>query len=132
MSKGAMAIEIHKGGLNCAQALVAAFCSDEHERQSAVAAAGCFGGGMRRGATCGAATGALMALGRLVPFTNGADAEKKAYIGELARKFNNRFLAEMESLDCKDILKSGPKEIVCPHAIDIACTIVEELIAQQE
>ena len=54
-----------KGG-NCAQAVLGQYAEElGYDREETDRVAACFGGGMLMGDTCGAVTGALMALGGL-------------------------------------------------------------------
>jgi C_GCAxxG_C_C family probable redox protein len=92
-------------GCNCAQSVLAALapaCGVPAETALRLAAP--FGGGIARtGATCGAVTGALMALGlRTGPF-NPADPDAKTRIYALARDFLARFQACHGALTCRDL-----------------------------
>ena len=58
---------------NCAQSVLMAFLDDlDLDRETAYKLGSCFGSGMKCGSTCGAITGALMAMGLL-----GLDSQKK-------------------------------------------------------
>ena len=63
MSIKEKALELHKKGYNCAQAVIAA-CSDMTglDEKTALAISAGFGGGLRSGEVCGAISGAVMAV----------------------------------------------------------------------
>ena len=99
------AVSAFKGGMNCAQAVLATFGSRlglSEEKSRAVAFA--FGGGMgRTGCTCGAVTGALMVVGlHCAVVIDKKDREGQAY--DMARHFLERFEAENGAVDCRDLL----------------------------
>lgn len=81
------ALDYHKKGYNCAQAVIAA-CSELTglDEKTALAISAGFGGGLRSGEVCGAISGAVMALGMAYPFVDGSDAEAKQKIAELAKQ----------------------------------------------
>jgi len=85
-------------GLTCAQCVLGQWADalgyDEEELHRMAAG---FGGGMFRGDTCGAVTGALIALG----LACGDDPDNaKARVAD----FQNAFLARFGSLVCRDLL----------------------------
>ena len=58
------AVELRAESYNCAQAVIAAVANDVGiTEEAAFGFAGGFGGGLRLGEVCGAATGAVMAIG---------------------------------------------------------------------
>lgn len=113
-------------GRNCAQCVLGAFADeggydiDETDR-----IASGFGGGMMMGQTCGAVTGALMAIGML-----GGDKEKCA---EFEAKFKERFgscvcfelLGNKTTAEAKE---SGKMMEVCPGFVTGAIEIVREIM----
>ena len=83
--------EIH---YNCAQAVFIPYAEEMGmSTEQAAAIAAHFGGGMRVGATCGAVTGALMALG-----LKGADQKTQ-------RDCWNEFKDQTGAMDCAQLLK---------------------------
>ncbi len=62
--------------------------------------ASCFGGGMGRGDTCGAVSGALMAIG----FLSGGTPEEKEVNHERTSEFVNAFIERTGSCYCRDHL----------------------------
>ena len=108
------ALDYHKKGYNCAQAVIAA-CSELTglDEKTALAISAGFGGGLRSGEVCGAISGAVMALGMAYPFVDGSDAEAKQKIAELAKqcvaaaaeKYGKVRCAELKgNIDCNEII----------------------------
>lgn len=108
------ALDWHKRGYNCAQAVVAA-CSELTglDAKTALAISAGFGGGLRSGEVCGAVSGAVMAVGTAYPFTDSGDAEAKQKIADLAKqcvaaaaeKYGNVRCSELKgNIDCNDII----------------------------
>lgn len=96
--------EQHKAGFNCSEtvfwALSKYWCLD-----LPVSAATGFGGGISRsGATCGAVTGAIMALGCKVGRTDPKDDSGKALAYKLGREVLDGFRKEFGTANCKDII----------------------------
>ena len=102
-----------------------------------------FGGGMgRMGLTCGAVTGAFMAIGlKHAKLTPEDDASRKKSV-ELSRQFREKFEARHGSICCKDLLgvdlskPDGYQQAIdrgvfvslCPKLVHDAVEIVEELL----
>ena len=108
------ALDYHKKGYNCAQAVIAA-CSELTglDEKTALAISAGFGGGLRSGEVCGAISGAVMALGMAYPFVDGSDAEAKQKIAELAKqcvaaaaeKYGKVRCSELKgNIDCNEII----------------------------
>jgi C_GCAxxG_C_C family probable redox protein len=99
------AVRRFEQGYNCAQSVLVAFAS-EHGMQASEAlrvAAG-FGGGMGRLAgTCGAVSGAVMALG-LAHGSTEPDAAAKERTYEKVRALVEGFQARHGSILCRDLL----------------------------
>lgn len=108
---------------NCCQSALLPFCAEcGLDEETACKVAANFGSGMRHGSTCGAVTGALMALGLA-----GAD-EKKA--SALIRRFREKNGA----LTCAELLakNTGDKKTHCDNKVFDAVTIAEELLSEGE
>ena len=114
MSIKEKALDWHKKGNNCAQAVIAA-CSDMTglDEKTALAISAGFGGGLRSGEVCGAISGAVMAVGMAYPFTDGSDAEAKQKIAEFAKqcvaaaaeKYGKVRCSELKgNIDCNEII----------------------------
>jgi C_GCAxxG_C_C family probable redox protein len=144
MSVADDAVAMFSQRFNCSQAVLAT-CGARRglERKVALRVAEVFGGGMgRMGLTCGAVTGAFMAIGLVhAKVTLEDDASRKKSI-ELARKFREKFEARHGSICCKDLLgvdlskPEGYQEAIdkgvfvslCPKLVHDAVEIVEELL----
>ena len=139
------AVSIFESGFNCAQAVLAA-CGQSRglPRDTALRVAASFGGGMgRTGETCGAVTGALMAIGLAHAKTapNEDAAREKGY--QLTQEFLARFQAKHHTTRCRDLigfdlttpegrkqaLDSGVHKTVCSQLVRDAAEIVEQLLA---
>lgn len=141
MSKVETAVARFEEGCSCAQAVFSAYAEGlGMDRPTAMKVSAGFGGGMGRLAeTCGAVTGAFMALG-LKHGGEEAEAREKAY--QLVQEFAARFKQRYGSLVCKELiacdigtpeglqtmkdkkLRSG----VCTGLVRSAAEIVESLL----
>jgi C_GCAxxG_C_C family probable redox protein len=107
MSKKAMqAIETFQNGFNCSQSVLSVFAEDfELSRDSCFRLASPFGSGIARTQqTCGAVTGALMAIGlKYGKGENGMDADKiNAY--RLSQQFIDIFCERNQTICCRELL----------------------------
>ena len=91
--------------LNCSQAVLAAFADRLGlDLGAAKELARGFGGGIgRQGLTCGAVTGAVMALGCAGRHLNDEETAK-AHVQEVVHEFFRRFEARHGATDCRDLL----------------------------
>jgi C_GCAxxG_C_C family probable redox protein len=144
MSHTDTALTLFKGGANCSQAVLIAFAPELGlDHAAAVKIPASFGGGMKQALTCGAVTGALMALGMKYAVIDTTDMKEKVRITEITRKFANRFITRHGTLCCKDLLgidisiKEGHDQAAakglfkseCPQFIASAIAILEEMFA---
>ena len=136
-----IAVSMFEKGHSCSQAVFTAFAEKAGlDYATAVKIASGFGGGMgRMGGTCGALTGAFMALGLK---SGGADAESKEKTYALVRRCAARFKTRHGSLQCKDLLgcdigtTEGQKLIkeknlhstICVGIVQATAEILEELL----
>ncbi len=142
------ALDLFSQNYNCAQSVLAA-CGEPLglPRETALRVAGPFGAGIgRMGGTCGAVSGAFMAIGLKYARTSpDQDAAKdKGYA--LAREFVARFTARHKSTVCRELLGcdlSTPAGMqrakdqklfttLCPNLVRDAVEIVDELLAHAE
>jgi len=143
-SKTENALELFRGGMNCAQAVVLVF-GEEHgiDRETAARISCGFGGGMGRlQETCGAVTGSFMVLGLSICGKVTSNRERKERTYSAIQKFSEKFNAMNGTMNCRLLMKAdlrteeGLKEIeeknltgvVCEKCISDAISIVEELI----
>ena len=139
------AAAVFNQGFNCAQAVLK--CCGETQglpAETALRVAGVFGGGMARtGQTCGAVTGALMAIGlRHAMVTPGDDAARQRAT-DAGREFLRRFTAQHGSNVCRELLGcdlSTPEGMarmrqedlhhkVCEGLVRDAADMVQEILA---
>ena len=119
MTRTEKAISLFNGGYNCAQAVFGAFADENGLSETdALRIAACFGGGMQAGEVCGAATGALMTLGRRYPGTVASRPDSNA----ATRQFNARFREACGALQCRELLGydfGTPEGIEASRAIPV-------------
>jgi C_GCAxxG_C_C family probable redox protein len=139
------AIQSFREGLNCAQAVFAAWAEKlEYDRETAIRTATGFGGGIGRlQVTCGVVTGASMVIGmhnsRIYP--DNAVRKEKSY--EMIQEFHRQFVAEHHSSDCMDLINcdlrtSGGRELarerrlhetICEGCMATSMRILGEMIS---
>lgn len=145
MKKAEKAIEYFRNKFNCSQSVLTAFSSENGLSENDSLKVACaFGGGMgRQQLTCGAVTGALMALG--LKFGKGIDdpEEKKQLTYAKTREFFEEFTKIHGSTNCIELLDGlnmtdpeDQKEIMernlfvinCERYVADAVNITEKLI----
>jgi C_GCAxxG_C_C family probable redox protein len=143
MDKRSEAKEKFIAGYACSQAVFTTFSEQlGMDESTALKISALFAGGMRKGETCGAVTGALMALGlKYSPETcQKMDDRKVTY--KFAEEFYSRFLERHNSLKCKELMgvdistpegkaESELKNLhhtVCPAFVQDAAAILEEML----
>jgi C_GCAxxG_C_C family probable redox protein len=145
-SKTAQTAEtLHLQGFNCSQAVFAAL--SEHlglDRALALKIASPFGGGIgRTGETCGAVSGALMALGLKFGFSE-PDPQAKDRVYALAREFMRCFQEQFGALKCivlidadlstpEGLQKAREQDVFklkCSHFISGATEIAEQMLSK--
>lgn len=113
---------------NCAQGVLIPFAEAKGiDVDTAYQIAGNFGAGMKRAATCGAVTGALMALGLY-------GIEDPAVISEFYRRLKEN---HQGCLDCADLLRinrenGGSKKTHCDNMVYECVSLVEEIIKDRQ
>lgn len=127
-------------GKSCSQAVFAAFApSLGVETAEALRLASGFGGGMHIGTTCGAASGAVLALG--LRFAGDDSGKDRHAVMAAVETFHERFRERVGATDCPDILgcdirteagqtfnrQEGLREKVCLPTVRAAAEIVEEM-----
>lgn len=144
MSRAQQAKENFMNGLNCTQAVVLAFADLTGVPEETLKAAALpLGGGLGRlRETCGAVSGAAMALGLLFPGTG--KPEMYALVQEMARRFRERY----PSLNCGQLLSGAGLAVdrvpdperrtqeyyrkrPCPELVYDAAAIVEAICAER-
>lgn len=147
MNRIEVAVSRFAEGYSCSQAVLSAYADRLGiDDETALKISAGFGGGMGRMAdTCGAVTGAFMALGlRHAQAAPGREAKEAIYARINA--FANQFKARHGSLICRDLLgcdistpegaqrarEAGLFSKSCPKFVQDACEILEEMLGNEE
>ncbi len=129
--------------MNCAQAVLTAFCEElGMEKVDALRIAMGFGGGMAHtGGTCGAVTGAYMVIGLHMDLDSSDLLTCKGKTSALVNEFTNKFKQRYQSSLCGDLLgydlrdpkqfeaakEAGVFTSKCPEFVREAVRILETL-----
>jgi C_GCAxxG_C_C family probable redox protein len=143
MNKPEKAVQYFTEGFNCSQSVFAAIAETHgFKKEAALKIASGFGGGIARlQKTCGAVTGAVMAIGYLHGNTQPDSAAEKEKTYTLIKEFINRFSKKHKSIECnallghsletpEDRLKAkelGLFDTICRNCVKDAVQIFEEL-----
>ena len=96
---------LFKEGFDCSQIVLAAVADKIGiTREHAYAVASCFGIGMAQGETCGAATGAMMAIGIRYGNVKTGDLKTKSEVFAKRDEFIKRFAEMNGKVKCPDLL----------------------------
>jgi C_GCAxxG_C_C family probable redox protein len=141
MKRSEHAAEQFRAGLNCSQAVFGEFAEEYGiDAESAMRIACGFGGGMgRMGHTCGAITGAFMAIGLMSRNPNPCDPIAKARTYGLVQSFAQEWESRNQTMSCRDLLgcdistpegfeqakKLGLLEDKCPKYVRDAVEILD-------
>ena len=123
---------LHLAGCACSQAVFGAFAPDHGlDQDVAIRLSAGFAGGMRRGDTCGAVAGAIMALGlaRCAAGCRSADGRAAAYDAVL--RFHAAFERRHGALACRDLLGhdiSTPEGMAAAKAQNLFDTRCREFV----
>ncbi len=119
-------------GRNCAQCVLGAYAEDlGYDGDETDKMARCFGGGMGMGHTCGAVTGALMAIGL------GADdpaAAAQQFKDEFTKQHGTCLCAQLLDCDFSDpesvaaVRASGKMQTECPGFVEDALAILDDIL----
>jgi C_GCAxxG_C_C family probable redox protein len=106
MGRSEAAVQLHGGGCNCAQAVLAVFAGDLGlQNEEALRIATAFGGGMgRTDGVCGAVSGACMVLGLRSDMRRPEDKAAKDSAYARMQEFNRRFLELHGETACTGLL----------------------------
>jgi C_GCAxxG_C_C family probable redox protein len=146
MKKSEKAIEFFSNNFNCAQSVLAVFAQDFGLSEDQCLKISCaFGGGIgRQQLTCGAVTGALMALGLKYGRGLKDDNQKKAETYQKTVEFMKEFKKKHGSINCKELLQGldmGIEEdmkkinelklhdTICVECVKDAVEIAEKMIS---
>jgi C_GCAxxG_C_C family probable redox protein len=134
-----IATEAFGNGYNCAQAVLLGYCQGLGlDADNAIKVSSGFGGGMRMSGTCGALTGAFMAVGLKHSGTDPKDAQNKKHTIEKIKMMTKMFKDAHGSTDCSDLLgcdvgttpeqKQALIKKTCPGLVASAATILEQIL----
>jgi C_GCAxxG_C_C family probable redox protein len=143
MTRYEIAMQTHRAGFNCCAAQLFAWRDrlGLTEQQCYGLSSG-MGGGLRTGEICGAVSGAVMALGMLVPHDDKTLAEGKARNAALTKEFQRRFAERFGAVCCRDLKEKETKytseavslcgaETSCDKYIVAAVEILEEILKEE-
>ena len=105
------AVMLFSSGFNCTEAVLAVLCErmeklDRSFGGAVPPVATGFGGGIgRSGGTCGALSGAVMAVGLLVGHRRADDLERKYRVYDLVLGMIGEFEREFGSSSCRDLIR---------------------------
>ena len=134
-----------RNGFNCSQIVLGAFAEQlGYSQEEAFRMACPFGGGMCRGDTCGAVTGALIALGLAYGNDQPGNTEQVQICQEKIVQFQEEFIRLYGSTICRELLnydfrnpeekiqakESGTITRLCPNLIQTAIDITEGLLEE--
>jgi len=144
MSRVQDAVQGFKRGFSCSQAVLAAVSEPLGlDRERALKISQPFGGGMASmGLTCGAVTGAMLAIGLKYGRTRPEDEDAKQKTYRLVHEFLRRFQDRNGSIVCRELIgvdlsapdghklgaERGVFENLCPGFVADAVEILEEIL----
>lgn len=143
MDRTKRAAQLFENGMNCSQAILAAFGEPYGiDLDSAVKMGRAWGGGIgRMGLTCGAVTGAIAVLG-LAQENLQDESDARNNIASAVKKLMNSFEESHGTVSCKELLgadfstEAGQKKIkeemlvkkLCPRFVEDACKILTQVL----
>jgi C_GCAxxG_C_C family probable redox protein len=141
------ALGYFRQGYSCSQAALAALAPGlGMDETTALQVAGAFGGGISRlGLTCGAVTGALMAIGLKHGMVDPADRAAKERSAALGRRLAEAFTTRHGSITCRDLLggdisqpdqhsllrERGLFDTVCPRLVADAELLAAQILCER-
>ena len=145
--KGDQAKSHFLSGYNCAQSTLLPFVQSKGvPEETALLVASLFGAGMARTQeTCGAVTGAYMAIGLHKGFVAAKDPEGRARVLAAGREFLDAFRKEFGKTTCRELLgcdlntdegqrkhaDEGQREKICAVCVQRAAELAERVIADR-
>lgn len=142
MDKVKEAVSAFQEGFNCSQAILGTYGPEYGLSALDALKVSCgFGGGMRRGDTCGAVTGALMVLGLRYGPKDVTETSAKNDVYSRVTEFCSRYEYRCDSVVCRKLLgcdisteegmkkarKNNLFKTVCPRMVETAAEILEEM-----
>ena len=129
----------------CAQSVLAAYAGDfSLDKEKALSVAAGFGAGIGRlQETCGAVSGAIMALGLSSNFKESDRRDKINGVYAKARRFTDEFSAKMGTIKCRELIdcdlstEEGQKifreqnrKEKCRDCVRLSCEILDRFLAE--
>ena len=110
MNKPEIAVECFNGGFSCSQSVFSTYAKELGiEKEQALKIACAFGGGMvGMGDTCGAVTGAMMAIGLKYGKFDAQDNAAKSLTYDEVKLFMDEFKMRNSSIICRELLGYNP------------------------
>jgi C_GCAxxG_C_C family probable redox protein len=130
-------------GIDCSQVVMSCAAKDIGiDETTAKKVSSCFGAGMMCGETCGAVTGALMAIGLKYGHYMENDKSQKDIMVSKSSEFKGKFLKKYSSFMCRDLLGYNiavPEEMeeiikkdlltnFCPKVVENTLIILREVL----
>jgi C_GCAxxG_C_C family probable redox protein len=114
MNRTQKAIQLFNSSYNCSQAVLAAFADKAGlDEPTALKLASGFGGGIGcSGGTCGALTGAVMAMGLCCGTADSADNTTKLEVYRKVRQLTEEYKLRTGSTICRELMGFGPRQQV--------------------
>lgn len=130
----------YNGGLNCAESTLRCLIEEGviDAPMDAVRMMTGFGGGMQRGATCGAVIGAVAALGWATGRTEPGQSRTES--AAAVREFLKEFEAEFGTLNCRELQQTYVKEHAlksdgmyrkCTVFVEHAVKFVQKILSEE-
>ena len=139
-------IDLFNSHIHCSQIVLMEWAEAlGYDREEAARMAAPFGAGMFRGDTCGAVTGAMIAIGMKFGHSQPGDVEGDELMKEKVAEFNRRFIEEKGTTICRDLLgfdfsisgdfekaaMSGAIHTTCPKLVLEALNILDDIMAEE-
>lgn len=134
-TKAEKALEYHKKGYNCAQAVACSFCEEFGvDKETMFGIAEGFGFGMGMMDMCGAVTGMLMVIGMENSVGNPEKGKlTKADTYKKTKEYAAKFKEKNSTYYCRELkgVESGTPIVSCDQCILDAVALTEEYLARK-
>ncbi len=132
--RAARALENHKCGYNCAQAVACAFADKTYMKEAdLLRLTEGFGGGMGcMDGTCGAVTGAVM-IASLAQTKEDSDVYIRGGAGKFSKQIVTEFGKKNGSVVCREIKGIGTGKVLrsCPGCIEDAARLTSAILDEE-
>ena len=133
---------LFRGGLNCAQAVLGAFCEDYGLTVGkALQISAGLGGGLRKGEVCGAVSGAVIVLGLKYGPKTPEDLDSKQLCNKKTIEFMDAFREKNGAVTCRELLERdtskekgteltmqpNQKKEICVNLVKSAAELLESM-----